>query len=83
MVEINLTQLLSDEECIKVLSRKKEKRCKGSISNLSLRCMLLNTTRNYGVLCAPPLLAPAPRGHFRFHVYNGPCPPKKLVLADL
>ena len=37
MVEINLTQLLSDEECIKVLSRKKEKICKGSISNLLLR----------------------------------------------
>merc|ERR1712115_541258 len=30
-------------------------------------------TRNYGALRAPPLLAPAPRGYCRFHVYNGPC----------
>ena len=35
-------------------------------------------TRNYGALRAPPLLAPARRGHYRFHVYNGPCPPKKI-----
>ena len=34
-------------------------------------------TRNYGALRAPPLLAPAPRGYCRFHVYNGPCVKKK------
>ena len=35
-------------------------------------------TRNYGALRAPPLLAPAPRGHCRCHVYNGPCTKKKF-----
>ena len=40
-------------------------------------------TRNYGALRAPPLLALALRGYCRFHVYNGPCAKKKLVLADL
>ena len=38
-------------------------------------------TRNYGALRAPLLLAPAPRGHCRFHMFNGPCPPKNLVLV--
>ena len=27
-------------------------------------------TRNYGALRAPPLLAPAPRGHCKFHVHT-------------
>ena len=39
------------------------------------------STRNYGALRAPPLLAPAPRGHCRFHVYNGPCAKKKIGLG--
>ena len=36
-------------------------------------CMFLSFfyfTRNYGALRAPPLLAPAPRGHCKFHVHT-------------
>ena len=44
------------------------------------RCELLNT-RNYGALRAPPLLAPALRGHCRFHMYSGPCAKKKFGLG--
>ena len=38
------------------------------------------STRNNDALRAPPLLAPAPRGHWRFHVYNGLCAKKKFGL---
>ena len=34
----------------------------------STRLIIFIITRNYSPLRAPPLLAPAPRGHCRFHV---------------
>ena len=39
------------------------------------------STSNYGALRAPPLLDPAPRGHCRFHAYNGPCAKEKFGLG--
>ena len=34
----------------------------------SFSLLFFTYTRNYGALRAPPLLAPAPRGHYRYYV---------------
>ena len=51
------------------------------VTTLWNRNSIFKATRNYGKLRAPPLLAPAPRGHCRFHVYNGLCAKKKIGLG--